>query len=128
MVALAAVHMIGRERGIARAERHLHGLGVNSCRIYTVAVLTAYPADVANIVAQERQHKMHPIPRRDAAFTNMFASENLLPNQGHHERMFDIVIEGITIGDVFESHTSGPGNNAWIGWFEHSVHAAILLL
>ena len=58
----------------------------------------------------------------------MFASEDLLTNQGHHECMFDIVIESITIGDVFESHTPGPGNDARIRWFEHSVHAAILLL
>ena len=58
----------------------------------------------------------------------MFASEDLLTNQRHHERMFDIVIEGITIGDVFESHTPGPGNDARIGRFEHAVHAAILLL
>ena len=96
--------MIGRECGIARSGRHLHGLVVNPCRIHTMPVLTAYTADVADIVTQERQHKMHPITRGDAAFTDMFASEDLLTNQSHHERMFNIVIEGIAIGDVFESH------------------------
>src|ERR1700704_5231684 len=39
--ALAAVHMIGRERGIACSGRHLHGLVVNPCRIHPMAVLTA---------------------------------------------------------------------------------------
>src|SRR5262245_14193886 len=126
--AFAAIYMIGRERGIGRSSRHLHGLVVNSCRIHTVAVPTAYTADIADIVAQERQDKMHPITRGDAAFTDMFASEDLLTNQGHHERMFNIVIEGITSGDVFESHTPGPGNDARIGRFEHTVHATILLL
>ena len=52
--ALAAVYMIGCERGIARAVRQPHGLVVNSCRIDTIAVLTAYAADVANIVTQKR--------------------------------------------------------------------------
>src|SRR5262245_53374902 len=104
--------MIGGERGIARSARHLHSLVVHACRIHTVAVLTAYTTDVADIVTQERQDKMHPIVRGDATFTDMFTSEDLLANESHHERMFDIVIEGITISDVFESHTSGPGNEA----------------
>ena len=72
--------MIGRQGGIARSGRQPHGLVVNPCRIDTVAVLTAYTADVADIVTQERQCKMHPITRGDAAFTDMFASEDL-PDQ-----------------------------------------------
>src|SRR5262249_52630103 len=85
--ALATVDMLRRERGIARAGGHLNSLVVNRCCIHTVAVITAYAADIADIVTEERQDKMHPITRRDTTFTDMFASEDLLTNQGHHERM-----------------------------------------
>src|SRR5215813_8341954 len=44
--AFATVHMIGRERGITRSRRYLHGLVVNPCYINTIAILTAYAADV----------------------------------------------------------------------------------
>ena len=123
-----AVHMVGRQGCITRPRGHCDGLLVNTCNIDTVAVVAAYAAHIADIVTQQRQQKMHPIAWGDPAFTNMFASEDFLANESDHEGMLDIVIESITIGDVFEGHASGPGNDPWLGGFEYPVHTAILLL
>src|SRR5262249_32577190 len=87
-----------------------------------------HTADVTDVMTQQRQHKMHPITRRDAAFTEVFAFEDLLAHESNHDGMLHIVIQGITIRDAFEGHMSGPGNDARVGWFEYTIRAVIVLL
>src|SRR5262245_46148183 len=71
---------------------------------------------------------MQPILRRDTAFAEMFAFEDLLAHDSDHQRVLHIVIQGITIRDVFERHASRPGDDPRVGWFEDTVCAAIVLL
>src|SRR5260221_14412937 len=79
--ALATVHMVGRQSCITRSRGHSDGLVLNPCNIGTVAVVAAYAAHIADIGTQQRQHKMHPIMGGDPAFTDMFASADLLTNE-----------------------------------------------
>src|SRR5262245_197802 len=81
----ATVYMVGRQRCITCPTGQCDSLLIKSGSIDTIAVTPTHTAYVSNIMTQKRQHKMHPITRRDAAFTEVFAFENFLAHESDHD-------------------------------------------
>jgi hypothetical protein len=96
--------------------------------IRAIAIVPANAADIPNIMTQQRDNKMQPVPRSDTALTQVFALENRLADQGDHDSVLDVVIQGIAIGDVFEGHASSPADNSRIRRFEISIGTPIRFL
>jgi hypothetical protein len=42
--------------------------------------------------------------------------------------MFDVVVQGIAVGNIFQSHVPGPPDDLSIGWLEIAIGAPVGLL
>ena len=73
-----------------------------------VAVGAADPLDEADVVAQQRDHAVHPLLLVDPALAHMLAAEDFLTDERDLDRVFDVVVQRVAVGDVLTTSTT-PG-------------------
>ncbi len=122
---LRAGDVIGRERCVGRAVFHRDRAAVEIDRVAPVAVAAADAPDIADVVAQQRHHEMQPVMRRDPALADVLAAQDLLADQRHHDRVVDVVIGRLAVGDVLERNAADEGEDAGIARLEQAVDALI---
>ena len=93
--------MIGGQDGVAGAARNAHTLAalVNDRAVFIVCGADA--ADIADIVAHQGKHEVHPVGRIDRLMKQP-APQDFLSDQGNENRVLDIVVEGIARPDAFD--------------------------
>ena len=50
-------------------------------------------------MAQQRDDQVRPVGAGNSPFLKLLAVQNLLPYQGYQNSMFQVMVEGITLGD-----------------------------
>src|SRR5215470_17276083 len=65
---------------------------------------------------------------RDTPLVDVFAAQNLLTNQRHHDSMIHVVVRSIAIGNIFHCQSSDEPDDAGITGLKHPVDLLILLL
>src|SRR6202521_352659 len=121
-------HVIGGQRGIGRAIRYGRQIALGIADIMSVAVAAAYSAYVTDVVTEKGYRKVQPVARCDTALTGVFAAQNLLADQRHHDGMIHVVVGSIAVGNVFQCQPSDEGDDAGVAGFQHPVDATIHLL
>src|SRR5262245_12494766 len=71
---------------------------------------------------------MQPFAWRDTPLVDVFAAQNLLTNQRHHDSMIHVVVRSIAIGNIFHCQSSDEPDDAGITGLKHPVDLLILLL
>src|SRR5262245_10736273 len=76
-------------------------------------------------MAQERADKVQPVARGYATLTNMLATQNLLPDQSHHDCVFDVVVGRIGVGDVLYGRAADEREDTRVSWLQHAIRAHV---
>src|SRR5262245_61845178 len=71
---------------------------------------------------------MQPFAWRDTPLADVFAAQDLLTNQRHHDSMIHVVVRSIAIGNIFHCQSSDEPDDAGITGLKHPVDLLILLL
>src|SRR6516165_7142668 len=96
--------------------------------ILPIAVASTDPPYVTDFMAEEGNHEMEPVAGRNAALADMFAKHNLLPNQRDHDGVVHVVVDRVTVGNIFQGKAPNEANDVRIGWLEHPIDQEVLVL
>lgn len=122
---LAAVDMIGRKGRTGKVVRNLlhRTLFVDH---HDVAVITgADTAQVADVVAQQRDHEVQPVVGGHAALVQVLALQHRLPDLRDRDRVLDIVIERVGIAQVLQREVPDPAQDFPVVDLARPVHQVI---
>src|SRR5262249_51060225 len=81
-----------------------------------------------DVVAQQRDNEVEPVARRDTAFDDVLAAEDLLTDIGDEDRVLDVVIGRVTAGDVFQGDSRAEADDVRILGLEEAVGPDVALL
>src|SRR5262245_971745 len=124
---LGALDVIRRQRSICCALFQLHCLLALAGNVATLLVVPTDATHVPNVVTQQRDDEVQPVARTDATFAQMLAPEHLLADQRHADRVAEIMIGRIAVGDELERHVTDIVDNAGIVGLQSGIGADIAL-
>ncbi len=99
-VELPAVDVVGGQMGVGRAARRPDRLLAEARRPHAVAVQTADAPDVADVVKQQREHEVQPVPRLQRLAPEPPPLEDLQAGIGDHRGVIGVVIERVAAADL----------------------------
>ncbi len=100
----ASRHVIWRHVGIGSAGRRRNRVAEFVDDVSTTAIALQNAADESDVVVQHRQNRMQPVVRGDVALRRQASPQDRLTNVGNHDRVVQVVVAAVGIGQRLERH------------------------
>ena len=123
---LTPVHVVRSEGSVRGALGEVHHAPVPPVAAKS-PIGTADSLDVADVVAEEGDDHLEPVPRRDSALPRVLAAKDLLAHESHEHRVLHVVVERVAPRDELQDRLSGPPDDPRVLGLLATVAAAVAL-